>query len=97
MQVSEVVQTNSATAEESAAASEELSGQAALLSEMVAKFKLKKGSLHSNTLDELDPEVLKMLEGMKNKKKTAESPDEETNAEASKNKIVLSDKEFGKY
>jgi methyl-accepting chemotaxis protein len=40
-QVSSVVQTNSATAEESAAASEELSGQAALLREEVGKFRLK--------------------------------------------------------
>lgn len=43
-QVSTVVQTNSATAEESAASSEELSGQANMLTEMVGKFKLKKGS-----------------------------------------------------
>ncbi|WP_050741741.1 methyl-accepting chemotaxis protein [Acetobacterium bakii] len=40
-QVSQVVQTNSATAEESAAASEELSGQAELLKEMVGAFKIK--------------------------------------------------------
>lgn len=40
-QVSAVVQTNSATAEQSAAASEELSGQACLLRNQVEKFKLK--------------------------------------------------------
>ena len=40
-QVSQVVQTNSATAEESAAASEELSSQAVLLKEMVGRFRLK--------------------------------------------------------
>lgn len=39
--VSNVVQTNSATAEESAAASEELSSQAQYLEEMLAKFKLR--------------------------------------------------------
>lgn len=39
-QVSQVVQTNSATAEESAAASVELSGQADLLQEAVARFKI---------------------------------------------------------
>ena len=38
-QISSVVQNNSATAEESAAASEELSGQAQLLKDLVAKFK----------------------------------------------------------
>lgn len=41
-QVSLVVQNNSATAEESAAASEELSGQAELLKEMVGHFKRNK-------------------------------------------------------
>ncbi|MBN7773442.1 methyl-accepting chemotaxis protein [Clostridium aminobutyricum] len=40
-QVSGVVQSNSATAEQSAAASEELSGQASMLQEEVAKFTLK--------------------------------------------------------
>ncbi len=39
-QISNVVQTNSATAEQSAAASEELSGQAAMLKELIAQFKL---------------------------------------------------------
>ena len=39
-QISSVVQTNSATAEESAAASEELSGQAQILNELVRKFRL---------------------------------------------------------
>ena len=41
-QISSVVQTNSATAEESAAASEELSGQAQILNDLVSKFTLKK-------------------------------------------------------
>ena len=40
-QISTVVQTNVATAEKSAAASEELSGQATTLREMVAKFRLQ--------------------------------------------------------
>lgn len=44
-QVSEVVQNNSATAEESAAASEELSGQAELLKEMVGRFRLNQGAI----------------------------------------------------
>ena len=38
--ISEVVQSTSATAEESAAASEELSGQAGILKEMVGKFRI---------------------------------------------------------
>lgn len=41
-QISAVIQTNSATAEESAAASEELTGQAELLKDLMASFKLDK-------------------------------------------------------
>lgn len=40
-QISSVVQTNSATAEESAAASEELSGQAQMMKNLVSQFELK--------------------------------------------------------
>lgn len=40
-QISSVIQTNSATAEESAAASEELSGQAQILKNLVSQFRLK--------------------------------------------------------
>lgn len=40
-QISSVVQTNSATAEESAVASEELSGQAVILKELVGQFKTR--------------------------------------------------------
>ncbi|MCI8513056.1 MAG: HAMP domain-containing protein [Lachnospiraceae bacterium] len=43
-QISSVVQTNSATSEQSAAASQELSGQAQVLKSLVSKFKLKNGS-----------------------------------------------------
>lgn len=46
-QVSGVVQNNSATAEQSAAASEELSSQAELLKEMVGKFQLRNNLLKS--------------------------------------------------
>ncbi|KNY25034.1 HAMP domain-containing methyl-accepting chemotaxis protein [Pseudobacteroides cellulosolvens] len=50
-QVSKVIQVNSATSEESAAASEELMMQAKLLNENMARFKLR-GSHSSNTLTE---------------------------------------------
>lgn len=43
-QISDVVQTNSATAEESAAASEALSSQSQLMRSLVEKFRLKSGS-----------------------------------------------------
>lgn len=99
MQVSQVVQTNSATAEESAAASEELSSQAELLKESVGKYKLKIDSRHSNKFDELNPEVIKMLEGMTDKEQSAKNTPSNSRLEAAsgKTKIVLSDSEFGKY
>ena len=46
-QISSVVQTNSATSEESAAASEELSSQAALMKELLSRFKLKQDGGYS--------------------------------------------------
>ncbi len=101
MQVSEVVQTNSATSEESAAASEELSSQAELLKEQVARFKLRKAQNTSQSyrgMEELNPSILKMLDQMNARKATASV--NEVNKESSgpsHKKIVLSDKEFGKY
>ena len=46
-QISRVVQTNSATAEENAAASEELSGQAQILRQLVGRFEIKKSTYPS--------------------------------------------------
>lgn len=99
MQVSQVIQTNSATSEESAAASEELSSQAGLLKEMVSKFKLKQNVKSYSSLDELNPEVLRMLENMSESKrqKSTFSGDTYKEAASGKSKIVLSDNEFGKY
>ncbi|WP_069998512.1 methyl-accepting chemotaxis protein [Cellulosilyticum sp. I15G10I2] len=98
MQVSEVIQANSATAEEGAAASEELSGQAELLKEQVSRFNVRR--LFSSNVpsyikgEVINPEVLKMLEKMNDRKK---SHMHEEAASASHKKIVLSDNEFGKY
>lgn len=99
MQVSQVIQTNSATSEESASASEELSSQAVLLKEMVGKFKLNQKVNFNNSVDELDPEVLKMFERMSEEKrnKLTSTNYSYEEAAASKSKIVLSDKDFGKY
>jgi len=48
-QVAQVVQQNSATAEESAAAAEEMSGQSAMLQQLIARFKLKnRGAMAQN-------------------------------------------------
>lgn len=103
MQVSQVVQSISATSEESAAASEELSSQAEVLRNMVGKFKLKKAGLKLTSLEELNPEIIKLLESMARKRKedggsisTAEAEAAVSKAD-SKLKIALSDREFGKY
>ncbi len=84
-QISNVVQTTSATAEETAAASEELSGQADMLKSQVATFKLK--SYQTET--EINPDVLKMLDGMKEPRKI------KSNSRVKQ--ISLSDMEFEKY
>ncbi len=98
MQVSNVVQTNSATSEESASASEELSSQAALLKDTVSKFKLKSTTRSYGNYENISPEVLAMLENMNAHKKDAGNLDSSTYKEStSKPKIILSDKEFGKY
>ncbi|MCT4607546.1 MAG: methyl-accepting chemotaxis protein [Marinisporobacter sp.] len=101
-QVSVVVQTNSATAEESAAASEELSSQAEMLNDTVSRFKLKKNKQLTYSGDEeINPEVLKMLENMSNKNKHKQSfeyEDLENEIDhGQRTKIILSDREFGKY
>ena len=108
-QVSQVVQTNSATAEESAAASEELSSQAELLKEMVAKFRLKKGGSSFSNIDELNEDILKMLENIAENKKSAKvtsrgkhemdyaMAEVAPTRQNSKQKILLSDREFDKY
>jgi methyl-accepting chemotaxis protein len=102
MQVSQVIQANSATSEEGAAASEELSSQAVLLREQVSRFQLRKGYVSStyNQMEQLSPELLAMLEQMSYKKKKSSVSDHDAYSEvaaSSQKKIILSDKEFGKY
>ena len=55
-QISEVIQTNSATSEESAAASEELSGQSHLMQQLVGRFQL-------NGMDDRNDEWKLLWEG----------------------------------
>ena len=99
MQVSQVVQTNSATSEESAAASEELSSQAELLKDAVNRFRLKKVRSEYSKYEDISPEVLRMLENKRDKKNSEINQEEKSqdDKKTSNPKIVLSDKEFGKY
>ncbi|MCX7748122.1 MAG: methyl-accepting chemotaxis protein [Clostridia bacterium] len=98
-QVSQVTQTNSATAEESAAASEELSSHADMLKDMVKKFKLKRADSVSNKLNELDPGVARMLEEFSRKKGHGwnNNKAQKGNELRSNVQINLSDTDFGKY
>ncbi len=101
MQVSEVVQTNSATSEESAAASEELSSQAELLKEQVSRFRLRKSKNAVQTyrgVDDLNPDILKLLDQMNARKgSTVVHEGQKEAAAAAPKKIILSDRDFGKY
>lgn len=89
-QVSEVTQANSATSEEGAAASEELSSQAELLREKVGRFNLQK--TEKDDTDGLSPEILKLLKDMSEKKNSRNSRDEAAAAVLSSNCG-----EYGKY
>jgi hypothetical protein len=68
------------------------------LKETVSRYKLKKVSKGSDKYDELSPEVLMMLANMNNMKKCSPKYSaENTDTVKTKAKIILSDKEFGKY
>jgi methyl-accepting chemotaxis protein len=92
-QISDVVQTTSATAEETAAASEELSGQADMLKSQVTTFKLKKNQSGRGGYrqDAINPEVLRMLENMRQSEAMAKRDSKPVK------KISLSDSDFEKY
>ncbi len=93
-QVSQVIQTNSATAEQSAAASEELSGQANMLKDRVARFQLKGHFNSARTTDyhELAPHA------METGPKSIHTGLMKT-AAGSRNRAVISldDGDYGKY
>jgi methyl-accepting chemotaxis protein len=82
-QVSQVTQSNSATAEQSAAASEELSGQASMLKEMVGKFSLR-GMAQGRVQKDFQPAM-------------PPAAPKDVKSASGKPKIALNDREFGKY
>ncbi|WP_265445003.1 methyl-accepting chemotaxis protein [Acetivibrio straminisolvens] len=94
-QVSQVIQTNSATAQESAAASQELSSQAEVLKEMVKKFRLKTVT-NMPVHGEIDPEVIKYMEDVLEKKEKGSKKKDKRNAQKDF-KIELDNEDFGKY
>lgn len=66
---------------------------------MVNKFKLKQNYTSYSGTEEINPEVLKMLKELSEKKKFGINMNERPYDEAVpvKSQIILSDKEFGKY
>ena len=105
-QVAQVVQNNSATAQESAAASEELSAQADLLTESVSRFKLKKKDKENFNLEGFDDETIRAIEGIMDRKKQNQNIEQSVNSnnedpatvkDSFKNIISLEDDNFGKY
>lgn len=96
-QVSQVVQTNSATAEQSAAASQELSSQAEILKDMVAKFALKRQAGGLSRRDAGDYPDAGRREDKRPKPVRSVAASHSPATTAGKPKIALSDNEFGKY
>lgn len=86
-QISQVTQANTATAEQSAAASEELSGQARSLKEAVGRFKIK-GIEGTAPRLEMHPD---------NGGRVAKIPVNQQNDQGRRHRINLEDQEFGKY
>jgi methyl-accepting chemotaxis protein len=85
-QIAQVTQTNTATAEQSAAASEELVSQAEILKGMIQKFKLKKSETHTAFVNENRRPEAKRLTAEQSKRTTTEA-----------NQQFSSIKEFDKY
>ncbi|WP_461205761.1 methyl-accepting chemotaxis protein [Clostridium sp. DL1XJH146] len=104
--IGNVVQTISATSEQTSSLSETLSNQAEMLKEQVNKFKLKSNDtdLVNDTLEELNPEVLEILDNMESKNKEV-LEEQNDNKELYENSIysndnddiIINDTDFGKY
>lgn len=97
-QIDKVTQTNTASAEESASASEELSGQAKVLKEMIQKFKLNVEDDYSNFSDDMYIDESKgkkqLPEANSNDDRFDNSDDDDENPN---DVINLDEEDFGKY
>ena len=95
-QVEKVTQSNTANAEQTASASEELSSQAAALKKLLAKFKLNGGAMEESRQllsseygdEEMDNQPRLLAEDEHKEEKRRVNPDE---------LIALDDDDFGKY
>jgi len=93
MQISQVVQTNSATSQQSAASSQELSSQADTLNYMVGRFKVRKNSKAKSGYELLDNNIIGYLEEADKKSK----PNLKKKPVNNKKNISLDAMDFGKY
>jgi len=100
-EVSNVTQTNTATSEESASASEELSSQAVLVKERIGRFILKKEIKSGASYKNIDDKTLKIIEDIIANKDIEENYKSSYNHALASNspeiKISLDDNDFGKY
>lgn len=105
-QIADVVQTTSATSEETAAASEELSSQAELLKGQVSRFNLRRRPvmLPQSEYGGINPDIYQMLEQLQNQQAAASQINNRNTGIQSNNfqepqtrKIILNDKDYGKY
>ena len=107
-QIDQVTQQNMSSAEETASAAEELSSQAALLREMVSKFKLAQAKAVVNQTGDqtLTPEMFQMLQEMMQKQGRTfatpawggpNTPHQTRMADQPPSVIALDDKDFGKF
>lgn len=96
-QVSQVVQHNSATSEETSAASQEMSGQADLLMDLVGKFSLKKES-NIKSMGGFDVESIKKDEIISEKKDIKKKNNKSKTIDKTYGKtIIIDENDFGKY
>lgn len=99
VQVAQVTQTNTATSEQSASASEELAGQAELLKQQVLKFHLKPGSALTVRGDAArHPQLTRVAAANIPATTTVASQDQKKDPSVyGSRRIILSNTEFGKY
>jgi len=98
-QIDQVTQQNTASAEESAAASEELSGQAMHMKEMMSRFKLRSSTPQgfSQPQQPALPPRPTVTPAAPTQEWGAPPPQHQTTKEKPSDIIALDDKEFGKY
>jgi methyl-accepting chemotaxis protein len=101
-QISIVTQGNTATAEQSAAASEEMTSQAQMLEEMVDRFKLRQSSMRKSPstkqfVDSLPSYDNVQITASSSKTNGHTNGNGYTNGEAEPLEISLDDDDFGKY